>query len=83
MAVISTYISNDVGNNVSSIIAYNYPFSKITQVEVPQSVHQKESILHVQVYDENNEMIYPNIRNENLKVIVEFSIEFSGTIKII
>ena len=83
MAVISTYICNNSSNSNSSLVAYNYHFRDISYIEIPQSVHQKEVILHVQAYDENHEMIYPNIRIEDLKVMVEFSIEFSGIIKII
>ena len=83
MAVISTYISNNSSNSNSSLVAYNYYFKNISYIEIPQSVHQKEAILHVQAFDENHEMIYPNIRIVDLKVMVEFSIEFSGIIKII
>ena len=83
MAVISTYICNDSSNSYSCFDAFDYHFKNISYIEIPQSVHLKEAILHVQAYDENHEMIYPNIRIEDLKVMVEFSIEFSGIIKII
>ena len=82
MAVISTYICNNDSSN-SNLVAYNYHFRNISYIEIPQIVHQKEAILHVQAYDENHEMIYPNIRIEDLKVVVEFSVKFSGIIKII
>lgn len=75
--------ASDLAQQPKNISPCNLPFLNKIHLEIPVSIHGKNSILHVQTYNSVGVQIFPPTKIIDLTtIIIDFSIEESGTVKI-
>lgn len=84
MPVKSTYIKKNQSQAVVSLLPFDFYFTEVQLIEIPKTVHGKDTVLHVQAYDEEDVLIHPPIKVDSaLTIYVQSTIPFSGKIRII